>query len=83
MAASLLVGLSARLLQWQNPAEFGAQFLNALRARRAQRAFAGITGPPSVRQFFFAKSGDSAVAYTRSGLSTSFRLHQRNSIQSP
>jgi hypothetical protein len=36
MAASLLVGLSARLLQWQNPAEFGVQFLDALRARRAQ-----------------------------------------------
>ncbi len=32
MAASLLVGLAARLLQWQNPAEFGAQFLNAFRA---------------------------------------------------
>jgi hypothetical protein len=31
MATSLLVGLSARLLQWQNPVEFGAQFLNALR----------------------------------------------------
>jgi hypothetical protein len=29
MAASLLVGLSARLLPWQDPAEFGAQFLNA------------------------------------------------------
>jgi hypothetical protein len=31
MATSLLVGLLARLLQWQSPAEFGAQFLNALR----------------------------------------------------
>lgn len=31
MATSLLVGLSARLLQWQNSVEFGAQFLNALR----------------------------------------------------
>lgn len=31
MATSLLVGLSARLLRWQNPVEFGAQFLSALR----------------------------------------------------
>jgi hypothetical protein len=43
MAASLLVGLSARLLQWQNPAEFGVQFLSALRARRTQ----GKTATPS------------------------------------
>ena len=33
MAASLLVGLSARLLQWQNPAEFGAQFLSVLQGK--------------------------------------------------
>lgn len=32
MATSLLVGLAARLLQWQNPAEFGAQFLKAFGA---------------------------------------------------
>lgn len=33
MATSLLVGLAARLLLWQNPAEFGAQFLNAFRVQ--------------------------------------------------
>ena len=56
MAASLLVGLSARLLLWQNPAEFGAQFLSALRARGVQRTFGRIAGSPSVRQAFLRKA---------------------------
>jgi hypothetical protein len=83
MAASVLVGLSARLLQWQNPAEFGAQFLNALRARGVLGTFGRIAGPRSVRQVFSGKSGNSAVGDTKSGLSASFRLDQRNNIQSP
>jgi hypothetical protein len=55
MATSLLVGLSARLLQWQNPAECGAQFLNALRGRPAQGTFRRVPGSRSVRQVFSRK----------------------------
>jgi hypothetical protein len=42
MATSLLVGLSARFLQRQNPAEFGAQFLNALRVQIFSRKAIGL-----------------------------------------
>jgi hypothetical protein len=62
MAASLLVGLSARLLQWQNPAEFGAQFLLAWRARRVPGSVGGNCGTAFGRSGIFTKSGDSAVA---------------------
>jgi len=57
MAASLLVGVSAWLLQWQNPAEFSAQFLNALR------------GPSFLKK---SGNSPLAVSSTKSGLSSSF-----------
>jgi len=83
MAASLLVALSARLLSWQHPAEFAAQFLNAWRARGSQGTLGSIAGPRAIRRIFSRKSGSSAARHTRSGCSTSVRLDQRNSIQSP
>ena len=62
MAASLLVALSARLLQWQNPAEFGAQFLEALRARRVPGSARGNCRTAFGTSGLFAESGGSAVA---------------------
>jgi hypothetical protein len=62
MAASLLFGLSARLLAWQNPAEFGTQFLNAWRARPLQGMLGRIAQSRTVRRAFSRKSGNSAAA---------------------
>ena len=50
MAASLLVGLSARLLQWQHPAELGAQFLDALHTRQVTGKIKTVLELRSTRQ---------------------------------
>jgi hypothetical protein len=67
MVASVLVGLSARLLQWQNPAEFGVQFLNGLRARRAQGSLKKSFGFVLDRRKVFANSSDQAAGIPNQG----------------